>query len=141
MCNCNSRSAALKLALQNWPDAIASPTEALDSCCPIHLIVCRKYASTTHEITPRYSSRVECRQYLQEEYYLEQSVDKAVSMDAWAEGALATSMIDDIYFVLQKCGQRAIATSNVQCVASILNAINTLLNTIVKPGLDSRWKV
>ena len=101
------------------------------------------YASTTHEsfFTPRSSSQAECRQYLQEEYYLEQSVDKAVSMDAWAEGALATSMIDDIYFVLQKCGQRAIATSNVQCVASILNAINTLLNSTVKPGLDSRWKV
>lgn len=78
---------------------------------------------------------------LQEEFYLEQSTEKAIAMDSWTRDALATSMIDDVYFVMQKCSQRAIATRNVQSVATILNQINSLLSVNLRSVLDSRWKV
>ena len=46
----------------------------------------------------------------QEEFYMEQNVEKAIEIDEWSADTLTTSMVDDAFFVLQKCGRRALAT-------------------------------
>ena len=77
----------------------------------------------------------------QEEYYLEQNVRTAIEIDEYTPGAPLTSMVDDIFFIVQKCGRRALATCNVQCACAVLGAGNGLLNSEVTAGLDAKWKV
>jgi hypothetical protein len=78
---------------------------------------------------------------VQEEFYIEQSVEKGIEIDAWKANSLASSMVDDIFFILQKCSQRGLATANLQCVGAIMGQINTALSTSLRAALDSRWKV
>jgi len=78
---------------------------------------------------------------LQEEFYIEQSVEKGIEIDAWKVNCLASSMVDDIFFILQKCSQRGLATANLQCVGAIMGQINTALSTSLRAALESRWKV
>ena len=78
---------------------------------------------------------------LQEEFYIDQSVEKGIEIDSWRANSLASSMVDDIFFVLQKCAQRGLATRNLQCVGAIMGQVNTALATSLRAALDSRWKV
>lgn len=77
----------------------------------------------------------------QEEYYLEQNVRTAIDIDEYTPGAPLTSMVDDVFFIVQKCGRRALATGNVQCACAVLGAGNGLLGTDVTAALDAKWKV
>lgn len=65
----------------------------------------------------------------------------AVDIDDWTPGAPLTSMVDDVFFIVQKCGRRALATGNVQCACAVLTAGNGLLATDLKLALDAKWKV
>ena len=40
---------------------------------------------------------------LLERYFMEESVQKAVTMDTLDEGSHTSSMVDDIYFIVRKC--------------------------------------
>ena len=72
---------------------------------------------------------------------MEQSVEKGIEIDEWTPDALATSMVDDAFFILQKCSQRGLATGNLHCICAILGQINTVLSTSFRAALDARWKV
>eukprot|EP00894_Picocystis_sp_ML_P003597 jgi/Pico_ML_1/54114/g4536.t2 len=64
-----------------------------------------------------------------EEYYMEETVGTAIRISEAAEGSLTTSMVDDVFYILKKCGRRAIASGNVQCILATLSfAANTLTN-------------
>lgn len=78
---------------------------------------------------------------LQEEFYIEQSVEKGIEIDSWSNNALASSMVDDVFFILHKCSQRGVAIGNLQCSSAILGQINAVLCTTYKAALESRWKV
>ena len=78
---------------------------------------------------------------MQEEYYIEQSVEKGIEIDAWANNALASSMVDDVFFILQKCSQRGLATGSLQCVGAIMGQINSVLSSSLRAALDTQWKV
>jgi hypothetical protein len=78
---------------------------------------------------------------LQEEFYVEENVEKAIRIDDFQGDVLTTSMVDDVFFILQKCGQRALASGNLQCVCAILGQLNNLLASNLRQALDSRWKV
>ena len=78
---------------------------------------------------------------MQEEFYIEQSVAKGIEIDEWTPEALASSMIDDVFFILQKCSQRGLVTGNLQCSSAILGQINAVLATSLRAALESRWKV
>ena len=54
---------------------------------------------------------------------------------------LTTSVVDDTFFILQKCGTRALATGNLQCVCAILGHLNTLLASHLRAALEHKWKV
>lgn len=76
-----------------------------------------------------------------EEFYLEENVGKAIAIDEWSTDALTTSMVDDVFFILQKCGRRALATGNLQCLCAILGQINNLLSNSLRTALELNWKV
>ncbi|KAK9907313.1 hypothetical protein WJX75_001280 [Coccomyxa subellipsoidea] len=75
-----------------------------------------------------------------EEFYLEENVSKAITIDEWSADALTTSMVDDVFFILQKCGRRALATGNLQCLCAILGQINNLLSNSLRTALELNWK-
>ncbi len=77
----------------------------------------------------------------QEEFYLEENVQKAIQIDEWSEDALTTSMVDDVFFILQKCGRRALATANLQCFCAVLGQLNNLLSNSLRAALEYNWKV
>jgi hypothetical protein len=35
-------------------------------------------------------------------------------------------MVDDVFFILKKCGSRALATQNIHCVCAVLGQLNDL---------------
>ena len=79
--------------------------------------------------------------YLQEEFYLEENVEKAIAIDEWSDDALTTSMVDDAFFILQKCGRRALGTGSLQCACAVLGELNTLLGNSLRAALEFKWKV
>ena len=76
-----------------------------------------------------------------EEYYMEQNVTKALDIREYVEGALITSAVDDVFFILQKCGRRALATGNVACVCAVLGQLNNLLTSAFYPQVQAKLNV
>lgn len=70
-----------------------------------------------------------------EEYYVEESVAKAVRIDEAVQGALTSSMVDDAFFVALSAGRRALATGRAPSAVAILNQLNTALSTIYRSAL------
>ncbi|CAL5229024.1 g12271 [Coccomyxa viridis] len=75
-----------------------------------------------------------------EEFYLEENVEKAIAIDEWSPDALTTSMVDDVFFILQKCGGRALAIGSLQCLCAILGQLNNLLRDSLRSALEYKWK-
>ena len=105
----------------------------------INLVCCRGVWGTMGRAA--WSNRRRTPPPLQEEFYAEQNVRTAVDIDDWTPGAPLTSMVDDVFFIVQKCGRRALATGNVQCACAVLTAGNGLLASDLKAALDAKWKV
>ena len=70
-----------------------------------------------------------------EEYYVEESVAKAVRIDEAVAGALTSSMVDDTFFVALSAGRRALATGRAPSAVSILNQLNTAISTLYRSAL------
>jgi len=77
----------------------------------------------------------------QEEFFMEQSVDKAISIDEWTGETLSSSMVDDVFYILRMCSYRALDTANLQALTAVLGQLNTLLASNLAQALDQRWKV
>uniref|UniRef100_A0A7I4Y1Z1 Conserved oligomeric Golgi complex subunit 4 n=1 Tax=Haemonchus contortus TaxID=6289 RepID=A0A7I4Y1Z1_HAECO len=65
---------------------------------------------------------------LLEQYYMQESVRKAIDMDAKEEGLLS-SVVDDVLFLVRKCVRRAMSSGSVDCVCAALNYGVALLET------------
>ncbi|VDL71274.1 unnamed protein product [Nippostrongylus brasiliensis] len=65
---------------------------------------------------------------LLEQYYMQESVRKAIDMDAREEGLLS-SVVDDVLFLVRKCVRRATSSGSVDCVCAALNYGVALLET------------
>lgn len=78
---------------------------------------------------------------LQEEFFIEQSLEKAISIDEWTGETLTSSMVDDVFYILRLCSYRALETINLQALTSIFGQLNTLLVNALAQALDQRWKV
>ncbi|KAG1692940.1 Conserved oligomeric Golgi complex subunit 4 [Nymphon striatum] len=82
---------------------------------------------------------------LMEEYFMRESVNKAISLDISDEGMLTSSMVDDIFYLLKKCLRRAMTSASVDGVCAILNHARTelesdywdILNSQIKQGFPS----
>ncbi|XP_068651259.1 conserved oligomeric Golgi complex subunit 4-like isoform X1 [Aristolochia californica] len=64
-----------------------------------------------------------------EEFFMVENVRKAIKIDELVADSLTTSMVDDVFYVLQSCCRRAISTSAINSVLAVLSgAINLLSN-------------
>lgn len=70
---------------------------------------------------------------LLEEYYMSESVYKAVKMDEPIEDSLTSSIVDHVFFVFQQCTHRALLSTNVNAICAI---VNILVNVLTKDYLD-----
>ncbi|PKU78327.1 conserved oligomeric Golgi complex subunit 4 [Dendrobium catenatum] len=64
-----------------------------------------------------------------EEFFMVENVRKAITIDEHVPDSLTTSMVDDVFYVLQSCCRRAISTGSSNSVIALLSgAINLLTN-------------
>jgi len=64
-----------------------------------------------------------------EEFYVEEMVNKAIALDETSPDQLVSSMVDDTFFIMQKCARRALATSSLQCSCALLTELNNILSS------------
>ncbi|KAI8347136.1 COG4 transport protein-domain-containing protein [Mortierella sp. GBAus27b] len=62
-----------------------------------------------------------------EEFFLRRSVDKAMRIDEYDVGSKTSSCVDDVFYILKKTISRAVNTSNVDCMAAMINFIKNTL--------------
>ncbi|KAG8229832.1 hypothetical protein J437_LFUL008800, partial [Ladona fulva] len=87
---------------------------------------------------------------LLERYYLEESVAKAIAMDALiiegaggdeaAMGPPLTSMVDDTFFIIRKCIRRAASSGSLDGTCAILNMACSMLSGSGDSGLGGTLK-
>ncbi|KAK4294099.1 hypothetical protein Pmani_033249 [Petrolisthes manimaculis] len=69
-----------------------------------------------------------------EQFYLHQSFNKALAMDAIEDAANTSSLVDDAFYIVKKSVRRAIASSSVDGVCAMLNHAVTLIETQLAEG-------
>eukprot|EP01117_Protostelium_nocturnum_P008586 TRINITY_DN3084_c0_g1_i1.p1 TRINITY_DN3084_c0_g1~~TRINITY_DN3084_c0_g1_i1.p1 ORF type:complete len:732 (-),score=257.77 TRINITY_DN3084_c0_g1_i1:1304-3499(-) len=72
-----------------------------------------------------------------EEYFMTESVKKAIRMDEMDEDSLNSSAVDHIFFIFQKASQRALLSSNLNALCATINMIITVISRDVKDYLQS----
>ncbi|KRZ31641.1 Conserved oligomeric Golgi complex subunit 4 [Trichinella pseudospiralis] len=75
-----------------------------------------------------------------EEYYMRESILKAIRLECRESGLLLSSVVDDCFFIISKSARRALATSDVDCICAMLNHACALLETHHLAHLKSRLK-
>ncbi|KRZ17354.1 Conserved oligomeric Golgi complex subunit 4, partial [Trichinella zimbabwensis] len=75
-----------------------------------------------------------------EEYYMRESILKAIRLECRESGSLLSSVVDDCFFIISKSVRRALATSDVDCICAMLNHACALLETHHLAHLKSRLK-
>ncbi|KAK6627802.1 hypothetical protein RUM44_010281 [Polyplax serrata] len=77
--------------------------------------------------------------YIQlERYFTEESVFKAVAMDALVEDNNVSSMVDDVFFILRKSIRRASTSGSVEALCSVINNVRVLVETKYCPVLKKQ---
>ena len=62
-----------------------------------------------------------------EEFYMYENVALAIRINEQVD-SLTSSMVDDIFYILQKCSRRASETGSIQAVCASLNHLNNILS-------------
>lgn len=62
-----------------------------------------------------------------EGFFLRRSVEKAMGIDEYDSGSKTSSCVDDVFYILKKTISRAVHTSNVDCLAAMINFIKNTL--------------
>lgn len=75
-----------------------------------------------------------------EEFFMVENVRKAIKIDEPIPNGLTTSIVDDVFFVMQRCSRRAVSTSNIQSILAILNGVINLLNNEFKEALQRKTR-
>lgn len=73
-----------------------------------------------------------------EGFFMVENVRKAISIDEHVPDSLTTSMVDDVFYVLQSCLRRAISTSNISSVIAILSGASSLLSNEYHEALQQK---
>ncbi|KAL0730870.1 hypothetical protein Bca4012_026964 [Brassica carinata] len=82
-----------------------------------------------------------------EGFFVVENVGKAIRIDEHVPDSLTTSMVDDVFYVLQSCLTRAVSTSNISSVIAVLSNAGSLLGndyhealqqTTIEPNLGAR---
>ncbi|XWS16604.1 hypothetical protein CRYUN_Cryun34aG0103800 [Craigia yunnanensis] len=73
-----------------------------------------------------------------EGFFMVENVRKAIGIDEYVPDSLTTSMVDDVFYVLQSCLRRAISTSNISSVVAVLSGASSLLNNEYYEALQQK---
>ncbi|XP_057423899.1 conserved oligomeric Golgi complex subunit 4 [Lotus japonicus] len=73
-----------------------------------------------------------------EGFFMVENVRKAIGIDELVPDSLTTSMVDDVFYVLQSCLRRAISTSNINSVVAVLGGASSLLGNEYQEALQQK---
>ncbi|GLT41818.1 hypothetical protein SLA2020_158560 [Shorea laevis] len=73
-----------------------------------------------------------------EGFFMVENVRKAIRIDEHVPDSLTTSMVDDVFYVLQSCLRRAISTSNISSVVAVLTGASSLLSNEYQEALQQK---
>eukprot|EP00051_Salpingoeca_urceolata_P034924 m.27301 g.27301 ORF g.27301 m.27301 type:complete len:772 (+) comp8513_c0_seq1:208-2523(+) len=74
-----------------------------------------------------------------EQHFLVASVRKAIAMQTrQTDGTPVTTVVDDVFFLLQKCCHRAVSSYNPDCVCAMINHVSSTLLTEYLPAIQAR---
>lgn len=69
-----------------------------------------------------------------------ENVKKAIKIDEHVSDSLTTSMVDDVFYVLQSCCRRAISTSKSKSVVTVLAGAANLLSNEYLEALQQKMR-
>lgn len=75
-----------------------------------------------------------------EGFFMVENVRKAIRIDEYVPDSLTTSMVDDVFYVLQSCLRRAISTSNISSVIAVLSSASSLLSNEYQEALQQKTR-
>ncbi|KAL6583500.1 Golgi transport complex subunit 4 [Orobanche minor] len=75
-----------------------------------------------------------------EGFFMVENVRKAIQIDEHVLDSLTTSMVDDVFYVLQSCCRRAILTSNISSVIAVLSSAVSLLGGEYSEALQQKMR-
>ncbi|GAA0164044.1 membrane traffic protein [Lithospermum erythrorhizon] len=75
-----------------------------------------------------------------EGYFMVKNVRKAIKIDEHVLDSLRTSMVDDVFYVLQSCCRRSISTSNIHSVVPIISNAVSLLGGEFNEALQQKMR-
>ncbi|CAM8938072.1 unnamed protein product [Rhodiola kirilowii] len=75
-----------------------------------------------------------------EGFFMVENVRKAINIDEQVPDSLTTSMVDDVFYVLQSCCRRAISTSNINSVIAVLSGASSLLANEYHEALQQKMR-
>ncbi|KAF5464549.1 hypothetical protein F2P56_014620 [Juglans regia] len=75
-----------------------------------------------------------------EGFFMVENVRKAIKIDEQVPDSLTTSMVDDVFYVLQSCLRRAISTSNISSVIAMLSGASSLLSNEYHEALQQKTR-
>ncbi|NWZ23245.1 COG4 protein, partial [Asarcornis scutulata] len=75
-----------------------------------------------------------------EQYFMRETVNKAVAMDSYEKGQLTSSMVDDVFYIVKKCIGRALSSSSIDCLCAMINHSTTELESDFREVLYNKLK-
>ncbi|XP_039121919.1 conserved oligomeric Golgi complex subunit 4 [Dioscorea cayenensis subsp. rotundata] len=75
-----------------------------------------------------------------EEFFMVENVRKAIKIDEHVPDSLTTSMVDDVFYVLQSCCRRAISTTSINSVFAVLSGAMNLLSNEYQEALQQKMR-
>ncbi|GKD76760.1 conserved oligomeric Golgi complex subunit 4 [Tanacetum coccineum] len=75
-----------------------------------------------------------------EGFFMVENVRKAIKIDEHVMDSLTTSMVDDGFYVLQRCCRRSISTSNIHSVIAALSSAVSLLGGEYNDALQQKMR-
>ncbi|XP_008459829.2 conserved oligomeric Golgi complex subunit 4 [Cucumis melo] len=75
-----------------------------------------------------------------EGFFMVENVRKAIKIDEPVPDSLTTSMVDDVFYVLQSCLRRAISTSNISSLIAVLSGASSLLSNEYQEALQQKMR-
>ncbi|OCT84665.1 conserved oligomeric Golgi complex subunit 4 [Xenopus laevis] len=76
-----------------------------------------------------------------EEFYMRESVNKAVVMDTCEREQLTSSMVDDVFYIVKKCIGRALSSSSIDCLCAMINLSTTMLESDFREVLCNKLRM
>ncbi|KAM8945300.1 conserved oligomeric Golgi complex subunit 4 [Pelodytes ibericus] len=76
-----------------------------------------------------------------EEFYMRESVNKAVAMDTCERGQLISSMVDDVFYIVKKCVGRSLSSSSIDCLCAMINLSTTMLESDFREVLCNKLRM